>query len=37
VVDVGTHAAAIAGTGIETNNPDINAVVINEASFGRRV
>jgi hypothetical protein len=36
VVDVGTHAAAIAGTGIETSNPEINADVRIEASFGRK-
>jgi hypothetical protein len=36
IVDVGTQSAAFAGTGIETNNPEINAVVRNEAIFGRK-
>ena len=36
VVESGTQAAATAGTGIETNNPEINAVVRNEAIFGRK-
>ena len=36
VVDVGLHAAAFAVTGIETNNPEISAVVRNEAIFGRK-
>ena len=35
VVETGIHAAACAGTGIETNNPEINAVERIEASFGR--
>jgi hypothetical protein len=35
VVDVGAHAAACAGTGIETNNPEIKVVITNETIFGR--
>ena len=33
---VGLQAAAFAVTGIETNNPEIRAVVRIEANFGRR-
>ena len=36
VVEVGTHAAAFAGIGIETSKPEISAVVRIEASFERR-
>ena len=35
VVDVGTHAAALAGTGIETNNPEIKTVINREMIFER--
>ena len=35
VVEVGLHAAAFAGTGIETNNPEINVVVTIETIFDR--
>ena len=35
VVDVGLHAAAIAGMGIETNSPEIRVVAKRVASFGR--
>jgi hypothetical protein len=32
---VGTHAAAFAGTGIETNKPEIKATTNAEIAFGR--
>ena len=35
VVDVGTHAAALAGIGIETNNPEIKTVINAEMIFER--
>jgi hypothetical protein len=34
VVDVETHAAAIAGTGIETNKPEIKVATTIETIFG---
>ena len=34
-VEVGTQAAAFAGTGIETNNPEIKVARTNETIFGR--
>ena len=36
VVDVGEHAAAFAGTGIDTNNPEIKVVTTIEMIFGRK-
>jgi hypothetical protein len=35
VVETGTHAAAFAGTGIETNNPEISVVITTEIIFDR--
>jgi hypothetical protein len=35
VVDVGTHAAAFAGEGIETNKPEIRAMTNADIAFGR--
>jgi hypothetical protein len=35
VVIVGLQAAAFAGTGIETNNPEIKVVANRDANFGR--
>jgi hypothetical protein len=35
VVDVGTHSAAFAGTGIETNKPEIKAITKAGIAFGR--
>jgi hypothetical protein len=35
VVDVGLHAAAFAGTGIETNSPEIKATTSADIAFGR--
>ena len=35
VVDVGTHAAAFAGEGIETNKPEIKAMTNADIAFGR--
>ena len=35
VVDVGTQAAAFAGTGIETNSPEIKAITSVDIAFGR--
>jgi hypothetical protein len=35
LVEVGLHEAAFAGTGIETNNPEIKAVTSIETNFGR--
>ena len=35
VVDVGIHAAAFAGTGIETNRPEIRATVKADVNFRR--
>jgi hypothetical protein len=35
VVDVGTHAAAFAGAGIETNSPEIKAMASADIAFGR--
>jgi hypothetical protein len=35
VVEVGRQAAAFAGAGIETNNPEIKVVITNETIFGR--
>jgi hypothetical protein len=35
VVEVGTHAAAFAGSGIETNNPEIKVAITVETIFGR--
>ena len=35
VVDVGTHAAAFAGIGIETKSPEINTVINAEMIFER--
>jgi hypothetical protein len=35
VVDAGLQAAAFAGTGIETNKPEIKVVIIIETIFGR--
>ena len=35
VVETGTHAAAFAGIGIETNNPEINVVITTETIFVR--
>jgi hypothetical protein len=35
VVEVETHSAAIAGTGIETNNPESKVVRTIDAIFGR--
>jgi hypothetical protein len=34
-VEVGTQAAAFAGTGIETNNPEIKVAITVETIFGR--
>jgi len=35
VVEVGTQLFALAGAVIETNNPEIKVVIINETIFGR--
>ena len=35
VVDVGAHAAAFAGTGIETKSPEIKAMTSADIAFGR--
>jgi hypothetical protein len=35
VVDVVTHSAAFAGTGIETNTPEIKVVANRDMNFGR--
>ena len=35
VVDVGLQAAAFAGTGIETNKPEIKVMAKRDANFGR--
>jgi hypothetical protein len=35
VVEVGTHAAAFAGSGIETNNPEIKVAITVETIFDR--
>jgi hypothetical protein len=35
VVEVGTHAAAFAGSGIETNNPEIKVAITVEVIFDR--
>jgi hypothetical protein len=35
VVDVLTHSAAFAGTGIETNSPEIKAIASADIAFGR--
>jgi hypothetical protein len=35
MVSVESHAAAFAGTGIETNNPEINVVITTETIFDR--
>jgi hypothetical protein len=35
VVDVFTHSAALAGTGIETSSPEIKAMTSADIAFGR--
>jgi hypothetical protein len=35
VVDIGAHAAALAGNGIETNSPEIKAMTSADIAFGR--